>query len=288
MLTVVPNDAEALAGAGEGRPAPRAGLPRLRSVHVPDCVPRTRATPRCNVSGQGRRRRYPRLIYTKPPGWRRLATREGLWQFFAAFMAERRPPGDSGAGVLRRGMVDTAEGRPQAIAGLRALCDRFPEDSRYAIALGKLLLGSPRTRAEGRGPCWSATRVMRVQSRRFAERRRGQEQAAGTAPRSSPLAMPAAPVEPRSRGEPSAPKENRKPRPPAAGTVRTVSAQTGPGRRPRLRRRRTSRIFGFESTPGRRGGGRSFAESWPKMQQMHAPWRGWVTCGSRAGTSRVV
>ena len=44
----------------------------------------------------------------------------------------------------------TDEGRPHAIAGLRALTDRFPAETRYGVALGRVLLSSPRTRAEGR------------------------------------------------------------------------------------------------------------------------------------------
>lgn len=40
--------------------------------------------------------------------------------------------------------------RPQAIAGLRALADKYPSDPRYEIALGKILTYNPRTRAEGR------------------------------------------------------------------------------------------------------------------------------------------
>lgn len=44
----------------------------------------------------------------------------------------------------------TEDGRPHAIAGLRALSERFPGDSRYQIALGRILTYSPKTRAEGR------------------------------------------------------------------------------------------------------------------------------------------
>jgi tetratricopeptide (TPR) repeat protein len=44
----------------------------------------------------------------------------------------------------------TEQGRPHAIAGLRALAERFPSDSRYQIALGRILTYNPHTRAEGR------------------------------------------------------------------------------------------------------------------------------------------
>ena len=42
------------------------------------------------------------------------------------------------------------DGRPHAIAGLRALVVKYPEDSRYQVALGRILTYDPKTRAEGR------------------------------------------------------------------------------------------------------------------------------------------
>ncbi|SEC51189.1 cellulose biosynthesis protein BcsC [Terriglobus roseus] len=44
----------------------------------------------------------------------------------------------------------TEEGRPHAIAGLRSMVDKYPQDSRYQIALGRILTYNPKTRAEGR------------------------------------------------------------------------------------------------------------------------------------------
>ncbi len=44
----------------------------------------------------------------------------------------------------------TEDGRSHAIAGLRSLMDRYPADSRYQIALGRILTYSAQTRAEGR------------------------------------------------------------------------------------------------------------------------------------------
>ncbi len=44
----------------------------------------------------------------------------------------------------------TPEGRPHAIAGLRALIAKYPDDSRYQVALGRILTYDPKTRAEGR------------------------------------------------------------------------------------------------------------------------------------------
>ncbi len=44
----------------------------------------------------------------------------------------------------------TDDGRPHAIAGFRSLVDRYPQDSRYQIALGRILTYNPQTRSEGR------------------------------------------------------------------------------------------------------------------------------------------
>lgn len=60
------------------------------------------------------------------------------------------PPAGDAALAYYQTEAATEEGRPHAIAGLRALVDKYPQDSRYQIALGKILTYSPRTRAEGR------------------------------------------------------------------------------------------------------------------------------------------
>jgi tetratricopeptide (TPR) repeat protein len=59
------------------------------------------------------------------------------------------PPGDAAIGYYQTEAA-TEDGRPHAIAGLRSLVDKYPQDSRYQIALGKILTYNPRTRAEGR------------------------------------------------------------------------------------------------------------------------------------------
>jgi tetratricopeptide (TPR) repeat protein len=59
------------------------------------------------------------------------------------------PPGDMALAYYETESA-TEDGRPHAIAGLRALVDKYPADSRYQIALGKILTYNPRTRAEGR------------------------------------------------------------------------------------------------------------------------------------------
>lgn len=60
------------------------------------------------------------------------------------------PPAGDAALSYYQTEAGSEEGRPHAIAGLRALIDKYPQDSRYQIALGKILTYNPRTRAEGR------------------------------------------------------------------------------------------------------------------------------------------
>ena len=59
------------------------------------------------------------------------------------------PPGDAALSYYQTEAA-TEDGRPHAIAGLRELMDKYPQDSRYQIALGKILTYNPRTREEGR------------------------------------------------------------------------------------------------------------------------------------------
>jgi tetratricopeptide (TPR) repeat protein len=59
------------------------------------------------------------------------------------------PPGDIALAYYETEAA-TEDGRPHAIAGLRNLSARNPGDSRYQIALGRILTYNPKTRAEGR------------------------------------------------------------------------------------------------------------------------------------------
>jgi len=59
------------------------------------------------------------------------------------------PPGDVALAYYETESA-TEEGRPHAIAGLRALSEKFPGDSRYQVALGTILTYNPKTRPEGR------------------------------------------------------------------------------------------------------------------------------------------
>ena len=59
------------------------------------------------------------------------------------------PPGDLALAFYGAESA-TEEGRPHAVAGLRALVQQFPGDARYQIALGRVLTLDPATREEGR------------------------------------------------------------------------------------------------------------------------------------------
>lgn len=59
------------------------------------------------------------------------------------------PPGDVSLAYYETEAA-TEEGRPHAVAGLRALSERFPGDPRYQVALGRILTYNPKTRPEGR------------------------------------------------------------------------------------------------------------------------------------------
>ncbi len=59
------------------------------------------------------------------------------------------PPGDWALAYYETESA-TEEGRPHAVAGLHALVEKYPTDSRYQIALGRILTYNPKTRPEGR------------------------------------------------------------------------------------------------------------------------------------------
>ena len=62
---------------------------------------------------------------------------------------DQPPPGDQALAYYETEAA-TEDGRPHAIAGLRALNQKFPSDTRYAVALGRILTYNPKTRPEGR------------------------------------------------------------------------------------------------------------------------------------------
>ena len=60
------------------------------------------------------------------------------------------PPAGDWALAYYETEAATDEGRPHAVSGLHALVERYPADSRYQIALGRILTYNPKTRSEGR------------------------------------------------------------------------------------------------------------------------------------------
>ena len=68
---------------------------------------------------------------------------------YRKMFGETPPPGDWALAYYETESA-TTDGRPHAIAGLRSLVQKYPNDSRYQIALGRILTYSPATRVEGR------------------------------------------------------------------------------------------------------------------------------------------
>ena len=62
---------------------------------------------------------------------------------------DQPPPGDQALAYYETEAA-TEDGRPHAIAGLRNLNQKFPADTRFAVALGRILTYNPKTRPEGR------------------------------------------------------------------------------------------------------------------------------------------
>ena len=59
------------------------------------------------------------------------------------------PPGDWALAYYETESA-TDDGRAHAISGLRGLAEKYPQDSRYQVQLGRILTYSPKTREEGR------------------------------------------------------------------------------------------------------------------------------------------
>lgn len=147
VLLMDPNNAEALAGMAraaklEGKPEESESyLSKLRAVNPSDPnIQRiqnmgTTADPNAQLQEAGRLAQAGQYAQSM--------------SILRQMYGNNPPPGDAALGYYQTEAA-TEDGRPQAIAGLRALMDRYPQDSRYQIALGKILTYNPRTRAEGR------------------------------------------------------------------------------------------------------------------------------------------
>ena len=147
VLAADPNDAEALAGSARAAKAEgRAGdeamfLARLRAAHPAD--------PQLTGLDGGDQGRGAGAALGEAARLARAGDARGAMVLYKRVYGGNPPPGAPALAYYgTEGM--TEEGRPAAIAGLRALSDRMPADPRYKVALGRLLLGSPRTQAEGR------------------------------------------------------------------------------------------------------------------------------------------
>ncbi len=146
VLVADPNDAEALAGSAraakaEGRMGDAAMfLARLRAAHPKD--PHLAAL-------EGEQGRSAGADLGEAARLARAGDARGAMAIYRRVYGVNPPPGAPALAYYETEGV-TEDGRAGAIAGLRALTDRFPADPRYGVALGRLLLASPRTQAEGR------------------------------------------------------------------------------------------------------------------------------------------
>jgi tetratricopeptide (TPR) repeat protein len=147
VLLVDPNNVDALAGLARSANSSRnpalakVYLDRLRAIH-----PNDRNTGQAeNTNSQANQ--------TAQLQQARRYAESGQYaqamQIYRQVFGETPPPGDSALAYYQTESA-TEVGRPHAIAGLRALVQRYPNDARYQIALGRALTYDPKTRAEGR------------------------------------------------------------------------------------------------------------------------------------------
>lgn len=147
VLVLEPNQPEALAGLvraarAEGRTADaEALLTRLRTAHPNDL-----ALARLEKQGKGR---DAGAELRDAESLARGGDNRGAMVIYHNLYGVTPPPG-APAIAFYETEAGTPDGRPEAIAGLRALADRYPGQPLYAVALGRVLLRSPRTAAEGR------------------------------------------------------------------------------------------------------------------------------------------
>ena len=73
---------------------------------------------------------------------------EEAMRIFRSIYGDHPPDGDIALAYYQT-LYGTAGGKETAIAAMRALAERNPGDTRYAVALGSMLTYSPKTRAEG-------------------------------------------------------------------------------------------------------------------------------------------
>jgi tetratricopeptide (TPR) repeat protein len=147
VLLVDPNNVDALAGLARSANSSRnpalakVYLDRLRAIH-----PNDRSTSQAETTSS-------QANQTAQLQQARRYAESGQYaqamQIYRQIFGETPPPGDSALAYYQTESA-TEVGRPHAIAGLRVLVQRYPNDPRYQITLGRALTYDPKTRAEGR------------------------------------------------------------------------------------------------------------------------------------------
>jgi tetratricopeptide (TPR) repeat protein len=147
VLLVDPNNVDALAGLARSANSSRnpalakVYLDRLRAIHPTD---RNIG----HVEGTGSQASQTAQLQ-QANRYAQSGQYAQAMQIYRQVFGETPPPGESALAYYQTESA-TEVGRPHAIAGLRALVQRYPTDPRYQIALGRALTYNPQTRAEGR------------------------------------------------------------------------------------------------------------------------------------------
>ena len=147
VLVADPTNAEALAGSAraaksEGRAGDAAMfLARLRAAHPGD--------PQLAAMEGEKQGRSAGAELSEAARLARAGDARGAMAIYRRVYGVTPPAGAPALAYYETEGV-TEDGRASAIAGLRALADKYPADARYGVALGRLLMGSERTQAEGR------------------------------------------------------------------------------------------------------------------------------------------
>jgi tetratricopeptide (TPR) repeat protein len=151
LLQVDPNNADALGGLA--RAAKQEGNTALANIYLE----RLRAAQQnASKSGQVESSGAQQDAQQKQMGQLQQAGKLAEAGKYAEAMAIYRqvfgtaPPAGEWALAYYETESATDDGRPHAIAGLQALAKKVPNDSRYQIALGRILTYNAKTREEGR------------------------------------------------------------------------------------------------------------------------------------------
>ncbi|MGB8029363.1 MAG: cellulose synthase subunit BcsC-related outer membrane protein [Terracidiphilus sp.] len=115
-------------------------LDRLRAINPNDAdIARIQSMSSSTQEGQ---------LLTQAGELTRQGRNDDAMRIYRQLYGDQPPNGDIALAYYQT-LYGTATGKPQAIAGMRALVEHNPNDPRYAIALGVMLTYDQRTRAEG-------------------------------------------------------------------------------------------------------------------------------------------